>query len=262
MFDTYVASILNYSCEIWGNHKGTEVEKVHLNFLKNILGVKRTTSNCLVYFECGRLPLRIVRIIRIFKFWFRLLFSDNCILKNCYVWLAEHVDDNISRCTNWAKFIKNELCELGLSDLWYNQENLTYKIHFPMIKQRIIDNCVQSFYTDMANSTKCLLYKNIVDNFTLQFYLCKPIPITFKKQLSRIRLSSHQLLVEAGRHYNISRNERICPLCRKDLEDEYHFVLVCHIYSDLRKRFIKSYYWKKKTFSVQTCTAFLKVPTK
>ena len=32
-----------------------------------------------------------------------------------------------------------------LSYLWYNQEKLTYKITFPMIKQRIIDNCVQSF---------------------------------------------------------------------------------------------------------------------
>ena len=41
LFDTYVLSVLNYSCEIWGNHKGAELEKIHLNFLKNILGVKK-----------------------------------------------------------------------------------------------------------------------------------------------------------------------------------------------------------------------------
>ena len=248
LFDTYVLSILNYSCEIWGNHKGAELEKIHLNFLKNILGVKKTTSNCLTYFECGRLPLRIIRIIRVFKFWFRLLCTDSCILKHSYQWFVDHVNETNARYTNWANFIKIQLCELGLSELWYNQENLTFKIHFPLIKQRIIDNCVQSFYSEMTNSPKCFLYKNIVDNFTLQFYLCKPIPVTLKRMLSKIRLSSHQLLIESGRHYNIPRNERMCPLCRMELEDEYHFILKCSFYSELRSRFIKKYYWKRPSF--------------
>ena len=111
--------------------------------------------------------------------------------------LTSTYNETNARYTNGANFIKIQLSELGLSELWYNQENLTFKIHFPLIKQRIIDNCVQSFdiYSEMTNSPKCFLYKNIVDNFTLQFYLCKPIPVTctFKRMLSKIRLSSHQL---------------------------------------------------------------------
>ena len=94
-------------------HKGAELEKIHLNFLKNILGVKKTTSNCLTYFECGRLPLRIIRIIRMFKFWFRLLCTDNCILKHSYQWFVDHVNETNARYTNWANFIKIQLCDFG-----------------------------------------------------------------------------------------------------------------------------------------------------
>ena len=38
-------------------------------------------------------------------------------------------------------------------------------------------------------------------------------------------------------------NERKCTLCLK-LEDEFHFLLECPLYKDLRKKYVKKYYWK------------------
>ena len=36
------------------------------------------------------------------------------------------------------------------------------------------------------------------------------------------------------------RNERICTMCnKKSVEDEYHFILECDRYSDIRCKFIK-----------------------
>ena len=61
LFDTYVASILNYCCEVWSVHKAPEIEKVHLYFLKRILKVKKSTVNNMLYCELGRLPLYIER---------------------------------------------------------------------------------------------------------------------------------------------------------------------------------------------------------
>ena len=91
LFDTYVSSILNYVCEVWGTHKAHDVEKVHLDFCKNILGVTRRTNDVMVYIETGRIPLRFVRLIRMFKFWFKLFASENCILREIYsVMLIEY----------------------------------------------------------------------------------------------------------------------------------------------------------------------------
>jgi hypothetical protein len=41
LFDTYVASILNYGCEVWGSHCEKDVENVHLEYLKYVLGVRK-----------------------------------------------------------------------------------------------------------------------------------------------------------------------------------------------------------------------------
>ena len=41
LFDAFVGSILNYACEIWGNTKSKELERVHLKFCKRLLNVRQ-----------------------------------------------------------------------------------------------------------------------------------------------------------------------------------------------------------------------------
>ena len=57
LFDTLVKSIIEYGLEIWGlycsNHA---LEKLHLRFLKIILGVKSNSSNLITYGDTGRFP--------------------------------------------------------------------------------------------------------------------------------------------------------------------------------------------------------------
>jgi hypothetical protein len=49
---------------------------------------------------------------------------------------------------------------------------------------------------------------------------------------------------ETGRHRNIARSERKSTFCNLNgMEDEYHFVKFCHIYSDLRILYIPRYYF-------------------
>ena len=59
-------------------------------------------------------------------------------------------------------------------------------------------------------------------------------------------MSSHQLSVEVGRYNKIERNERKCKLCSlDDVEDEYHFILVCPRFDDLRQIYIRRYYHRR-----------------
>ena len=51
--------------------------------------------------------------------------------------------------------------------------------------------------------------------------------------------------METGRHTGVERQNRKCLFCTKDdLEDEYHFVLICPRYNNLRMQLIKTYYYK------------------
>ena len=72
LFDTYVGSIANYGCEVWGSHPAKDIEKVHLDFCKKILGVKKSTVSMMVYFELGRKPLYYNRKYRMLKYVIKL----------------------------------------------------------------------------------------------------------------------------------------------------------------------------------------------
>ena len=238
VFDTYVNSILNYGSEVWGLHKAPDVEKVHSSFCKTLLGVKKSTTNDLVYFELGRLPLYISRKLRIIKYWLKLRKSENCILKAC---LAQRILDN----DEWIISIKNELNWLGLMYIFegnfVNENNV-----FFIIKSRFNDVYQQNMLSRIQNTTRGALYKHLVDNFTIQYYLQKSLNPTYRKYLSKFRLSAHSLNIEKGRYNNTNRRDRICTLCNSsDIEDEFHFILKRPIYNNLRVNYIKNYYYRR-----------------
>ena len=238
VFDTYVNSILNYGSEVWGLHKAPDVEKVHSSFCKTLLGVKKSTTNDLVYFELGRLPLYISRKLRIIKYWLKLRKSENCILKAC---LAQRILDN----DEWIISIKNELNTLGL--MYIFEGNFVHENNvFFIIKSRFNDVYQQNMLSRIQNTTRGALYKHLVDNFTIQYYLQKSLNPTYRKYLSKFRLSAHSLNIEKGRYNNTNRRDRICTLCNSsDIEDEFHFILKCPIYNDLRVNYIKNYYYRR-----------------
>ena len=57
-----------------------------------------------------------------------------------------------------------------------------------------------------------------------------------------MRISAHNLNIETGRFYNLDRHERVCSMCNlKVVEDEYHFILQCEKYIDVRRRYLYNY---------------------
>ena len=53
------------------------------------------------------------------------------------------------------------------------------------------------------------------------------------------------LAIEKGRHQNIARQERVCNNCTMNvLETEYHYLLICPNFYNLRTKYIKKYYYK------------------
>ena len=121
LFDTYISNILCYGSEIWGFHKASNIEKVQLDYCKKLLGGKQCTTNVMIYFELGRYPLIYNRMYRILKYWFKLLSTNNCILRACYIDQLKNFSDNKN---SWIYSVKQLVFSLGLNVFWYNQENL------------------------------------------------------------------------------------------------------------------------------------------
>jgi hypothetical protein len=238
VFDTYISSVLNYGCEIWGFVPGHDVENVHMDFCKRILNVKKSTTNAAVLRELGRLPLHVARKVRIVKYWLKLLGTDNCILKALYDDMLENVDS-----INWLHQVKCLLFELGFGDVWVNQQVVNHFRFINSVKLRLSDHCVQELDTILNNSPKCMLYRHLTDTFCLQYYLRISLPMCYTSLITKFRVSAHQLRIEQGRYYGIERSQRKCIMCNtNNIEDEFHFILTCPLYADIRYKYIKQYY--------------------
>ena len=59
--------------------------------------------------------------------------------------------------------------------------------------------------------------------------------------LAAFRLSVHNLDIEKGRHINDPRENRICSM--STVESEFHVLLVCPCYSDIRRELLPSSAW-------------------
>jgi hypothetical protein len=243
LFDTLIFPKLNFSAEIWGYHEAPDIEKIHNKFCRKLLSAKQSTNLDAIYGELGNLPLRIRRTISMIKYWSRIIRSrENSILFRVYNSMKQDADNNINyNENNWAYQIKSILDHCGLSDIWINQFNI--HINFEYIKTRIIDIYMQEWYTSINNSSRLETFALFKHKFQQEKYLEIISENKYRIALTRFRISSHDLLIETGRHTNIDRQNRICKNCNMNMiESEYHFLLVCPKYRDLRKKYIKPYY--------------------
>ena len=76
LFDTLIMPILTYGCEVWGFENLNIIEKLHLKYLKYILGVQMSTTTCMVLGETGRFPVNITIKTRVISFWSKLILCE------------------------------------------------------------------------------------------------------------------------------------------------------------------------------------------
>ena len=156
--------------------------------------------------------------------------------------MLRDIDSN-ARIINWVSLVRHLLYSLGFNDVWLFQGVGDNKVFLSIVKQRLHDQFGQRWHEELEISSRALFYRNIAD-FKFQNYLDEINVRKFRVAMSKLRVSSHRLEIETGRWArpnSIPFDQRVCKICRK-LEDEYHFILECPIYDEIRNIYIKRYY--------------------
>ena len=83
LFDKLITPILCYGCEVWGFHPAPDIERVHLSFIKRVLGVKKSSQNGFIYGLLGRYPMPIIRQCRILLYWLKIVSGKKITL--CFI---------------------------------------------------------------------------------------------------------------------------------------------------------------------------------
>ena len=221
---------------------------MHTRFCKKILGVKKTTQNDFVYGELGRVNYATKRLFIIVKYWFKILTTpENKYVKIIYNMMLADLEE-LPNKTNWASLVRDLLTNLGFHEVWLLQGVGNVNIFLSELKLRLNDTFIQKWHERLGNSSRARFY-NTIAQFHFQPYLCKLSMFKYIQATSRLRMSSHRLAIESGRWTRPNRtpvNERICVECGV-VEDEYHFVIECKLFNELRIKYLPRYFWVRSS---------------
>lgn len=235
IFDSKVQSILLYSSEIWGLNRLDSIEKVHLQACKHFLGVPSCTPNKMIYCDLGRYPLYINSAIRTLKYWLRIVqLPPNRLPNQAYHMLLAL--DNRGKYT-WTSCIRQMLSSCGFYYVWLQQNVGNVKMFLTEFKVRLQDIFKQELFSTIRDRTRYEFFRSFKTDFSRESYLVDIDVYCFRIALSLLRMGVLPINNNLFR-FSDNAQSRNCLLCKDNLENEYHFLYVCPLYTDLRNRFL------------------------
>ena len=106
----------------------------------------------------------------------------------------------------------------------------------------MIDQYFQDWHSAIQGTSKLCLYRTIKLSYGLDIYTSVLNIRKFRHFYCSFKIGSLNLQIQSGRYNNVPREQRLCKLCNLEVEDEYHFLLKCPVYNDLRARYFPAKY--------------------
>ncbi len=134
--------------------EATAVERIHLKFMKHILHVKMSTPSSFVYGELGTYPLMVSRLVRIVKYWLKIMTSKPdryiCLIYNC---LLNNIHD-VPSTENWASLLRDTLYKFGFGYVWTSQYIGSCTGFLTEFKQRAYDIYTQMWKNQLSSLSR------------------------------------------------------------------------------------------------------------
>ena len=232
LFDAMIKPILLYNSDFWGCMKlpkNNPIENLHMMICKQLLGVHRSTTNIGILLELGRIPMNIYAIKMAVKNWERIKKNNaNSLVLASY---RDALEENLL----WVANLKNILENNGMLNFFINsyanKPSFVNKRVFQTLSDEFHQNSFESIKNDNSKLRTYGIFKNKIGPEKYLSDIKNPV---IRKQVTKFRLSSHNLMIEIGRHRKIPKEIRFCPFCPNVVETEAHFLLQCPIYGIMR----------------------------
>ena len=252
LFNAIIKPVLLYASEVWepfvkntaDSWDQNEIERVYIQFLKQLLGVNRSATTAMVRGELKTHSLQeeiLRRNINYAKYIYEK--EEERFVKHAYEYELNRNNENVTFFSTMLKHF-NEIRNAATNNFqpYADQYINIYEIEdLRAITDQIFIN---QWKEKLEASTKCDTYRLHKDTMKFEKYLNH----TNRKErvaLTKLRISDHKLMIEQGRHTRpiTNRQERYCHMCTTTVEDECHFFTDCKLYGD-REEFWQTIYTK------------------
>ena len=153
-----------------------------------------------------------------------------------------YVPISIAPITGQAR-LKKLLYGNEYGDVWENQGVYDPDAFMYVFRQRLIDIYKQNWNARLSESPRARFYRVVIKDLSFYEQLDKIHNKSHRNALARLITSSHRLRVETGRWERpvIPYESRMCTM-RHKLDDEFHFLLECPRYHDIKRQYLPIYF--------------------
>ena len=265
LFDTLVASAMLYGVQIWGpsvdhqsrQHGRTDgwrgMERPLISMISRLIRAKASVPHDIIRAEMAAPPMVVEALTRSVSF----LHSLWKLPRERYARLALESSQQITaqgdtscwyaQMASWFElhgFSMDRLppfqYSLDAPSLSLTQREITRVIRldvFQLDTQRTWIQPAQELGTKMAFYREHLLQLTEDGFLTRPAYMDTHLSHGLRCAIGQVRTSSHQLEIERGRFRGIPTEDRLCQLCQREPETEFHYICRCTAYYEIRGRF-------------------------
>ena len=124
-------------------------------------------------------------------------------------------------------------------------------------------NAFKNSWINAINSDRCAstsgmnklrTYKLFKDTYGVEAYVKTVMPQCHRSALAKFRCGVAPIKVESGRYERLPLDERLCPFCNAEIEDELHVLTVCSMYTDFRVELYTKARERSQEFNSFSCT--------
>jgi len=226
LFESSVLPIMEYASEVWGYKGYIKCERVQQRAARYYLGVHSKTPLLALSGDIGWLNTHTLRLIKIAKFWNRLINMDETRLTKKLFLYDKSVCKN-----NWSADFKCLCNSVGMNEMF---DNLT-QVDINMFTSNLITIDATRWKSDIILKPKLRTYVKFKDTFVTEDYVKYCLSRRKRSLLAQFRMGVLPLAIETGRFKGINVNERYCKFCPDlKVEDEQHMLCECSLYIPLR----------------------------
>ena len=245
LFDKMILPILLYGCEIWGFETSLDnIEIFYRKFLKYLLKVNQQTTDCMVYGETGRTPLKVIIETRMICFWHKTATGLNTKLSYRLLYLLNKRNEQTNSPSPWLKNIEEILNSCNMGSIWLNPKSYKPDQLKNEISQKLLTKYKQTWLHEVDTKSSCRTYKTFKKELNLEKYLLV-LDSTDRINISKFRCRKTKIPVTILGYANrgIDYNDRKCTLCNlEEIGDEFHYILLCPVFQQQRQTYLEDQY--------------------
>ena len=247
LYNALVGSIIDYGAAIWGTREFSCISSVQHRACRFYLGLGRYAPNAAVQGDMGWPSPSQRQWLCVVRHWCNMINMDSARLtKKVFRWA--HNQALAGNKKNWVYLVNKYMCDINLQEITNVHSTLNVKQTVNNVKMKLneiheikwLEKINREEAVRGTGRNKLRTYRLFKKELKTEAYVNIIMPKRHRSALAKFRAGVAPLRIETGRYERtiVPINQRTCFNCLNNIEDEFHVIMKCPIYNELRQELL------------------------